>query len=138
MTECDDLIVHREGGASVISLNRPKAINAMTLEMSIRIDAALDRFEHDPDVAAIVLEGAGERGLCAPVTTSAVSTGAQAQEYRPALQVFRSADFRESIRAVVIDKDRNPTSSPPRIDNVTPDLIAPYFADLGVDELKFG
>lgn len=74
----------------------------------------------------------------APVTTSAVSTGAQAQEYRPALQVFRSADFRESIRAVVIDKDRNPTSSPPRIDNVTPDLIAPYFADLGVDELKFG
>jgi enoyl-CoA hydratase len=65
MTECDDLIVHREGGASVIPLNRPKAINAMTLEMSIRIDAALDRFEHDPDVAAIVLEGAGERGLCA-------------------------------------------------------------------------
>jgi enoyl-CoA hydratase len=74
----------------------------------------------------------------APVTTSAVSTGAHAQEYRPALQVFRSADFRESIGAVAIDKDRNPTSSPPRIDNVTPDLIAPYFADLGVDELKFG
>lgn len=65
MTECDDLIVHREGGASVIRLNRPKAINAMTLEISIRIDAALDRFEHDPDVAAIALEGAGERGLCA-------------------------------------------------------------------------
>lgn len=60
------------------------------------------------------------------------------REYRPALQVFRSADFRESIRASVIDKDRNPTWSPPRIDSVTPDLIAPYFADLGVDELKFG
>lgn len=60
-----DLIVRREGAAGVIRLNRPKAINAMTLEMSIDIDAALDRFEADPEVAVIVLEGAGERGLCA-------------------------------------------------------------------------
>lgn len=60
-----DLVVRREGAAGVIRLNRPKAINAMTLEMSIGIDAALDRFETDPEVAVIVLEGAGERGLCA-------------------------------------------------------------------------
>ncbi|KYH00071.1 enoyl-CoA hydratase/isomerase family protein [Bradyrhizobium sp. DOA1] len=60
-----DLIVRREGAAGVIRLNRPKALNAMTLEMSIGIDGALDRFEADPDVAVIVLEGAGERGLCA-------------------------------------------------------------------------
>ncbi|MGY3240130.1 MULTISPECIES: enoyl-CoA hydratase/isomerase family protein [unclassified Bradyrhizobium] len=60
-----DLIVRREGAAGVIRLNRPKAINAMTLEMSEGIDAALDRFETDPDVAVIILEGAGERGLCA-------------------------------------------------------------------------
>lgn len=60
-----DLIVRREGAAGVIRLNRPKAINAMTLEMSIGIDAALDKFEADPEVALIVLEGAGERGLCA-------------------------------------------------------------------------
>ncbi|MCW5703343.1 MAG: enoyl-CoA hydratase/isomerase family protein [Bradyrhizobium sp.] len=60
-----DLIVRREGAAGIIRLNRPKAINAMTLEMSIGIDAALDQFEVDPAVAVIVLEGAGERGLCA-------------------------------------------------------------------------
>ncbi|WP_316202147.1 MULTISPECIES: enoyl-CoA hydratase/isomerase family protein [unclassified Bradyrhizobium] len=60
-----DLIVRREGSAGIIRLNRPKAINAMTLEMSMGIDAALDRFEGDPAVAIVVLEGAGERGLCA-------------------------------------------------------------------------
>jgi enoyl-CoA hydratase len=60
-----DLIVRREGSAGIIRLNRPKAINAMTLEMSEGIDAALDQFEADPAVAVIVLEGAGERGLCA-------------------------------------------------------------------------
>jgi len=60
-----DLIVRREGAVGVIRLNRPKAINAMTLEMSEGIDAALDRFEADPAVAVVLLEGAGERGLCA-------------------------------------------------------------------------
>jgi enoyl-CoA hydratase len=60
-----DLIVRREGSAGIIRLNRPKALNAVTLEMSLGIDAALDRFEQDPAVAVVLLEGAGERGLCA-------------------------------------------------------------------------
>jgi enoyl-CoA hydratase len=60
-----DLIVRREGAVGVIRLNRPKTINAMTLEMSLGIDAALDQFEGDPAVGLVLLEGAGERGLCA-------------------------------------------------------------------------
>jgi enoyl-CoA hydratase/carnithine racemase len=60
-----DLIVRREGAAGIIRLNRPKALNAMTYEMSLGIDAALDRFERDPAISVVVLEGAGERGLCA-------------------------------------------------------------------------
>ena len=60
-----DLIARREGGCGVIRLNRPKAINAVTLEMFRDVDRALDQFEADPAVAVILLEGAGERGLCA-------------------------------------------------------------------------
>src|ERR1700736_5457755 len=60
-----DLIVRGEGAAGVIRLNRPKALNALTLEMIRGIVAALDRFEADPAVSLILLEGAGERGLCA-------------------------------------------------------------------------
>jgi enoyl-CoA hydratase len=60
-----DLIVRREGAAGVIRLNRPKAINALTLEMTRGIVAALDAFEADSGVALVLLEGAGERGLCA-------------------------------------------------------------------------
>jgi enoyl-CoA hydratase len=60
-----DLIARREGAAGIIRLNRPKAINAVTLEMFRDIEKALDQFEADPAVAVIVLEGAGERGLCA-------------------------------------------------------------------------
>src|SRR5581483_11483410 len=59
------------------------------------------------------------------------------REYRAALEVFRSDDFREGIRAAVIDKDRNPRWSPPRVEDVTPEILAPYFANIGADELVF-
>jgi enoyl-CoA hydratase len=59
------------------------------------------------------------------------------REYRAALEVFASDDFREGVRAAVIDKDRNPRWSPPRIEDVTPEIIAPYFAEIGADELVF-
>jgi enoyl-CoA hydratase len=60
-----DVIVRREGAAGVVRLNRPKAINALTLEMTRDIVAGLDGFETDPGVSLVLLEGAGERGLCA-------------------------------------------------------------------------
>jgi enoyl-CoA hydratase len=59
------------------------------------------------------------------------------REYRAALEVFRSDDFREGVRAAVIDKDRNPKWSPARIEDVTAAMIAPYFAEIGADELVF-
>jgi len=59
------------------------------------------------------------------------------REYRAALQVFASDDFREGVRAAVIDKDRNPRWSPPRIEDVTAEMVAPYFAEIGAEELVF-
>ena len=60
-----DLIACREGAAGILRLNRPKAINALTLEMTREIVTALDEFEADPGISLVLLEGAGERGLCA-------------------------------------------------------------------------
>ncbi len=60
-----DMIVAREGSAGVLRLNRPKALNALTLDMVRIIVRALDDFESDPAIAIVLLEGAGERGLCA-------------------------------------------------------------------------
>ena len=59
------------------------------------------------------------------------------REYRAALEVFASDDFREGVRAAVIDKDRNPRWSPPAIEEVKPEMVAPYFAEIGADELVF-
>jgi enoyl-CoA hydratase len=59
------------------------------------------------------------------------------REYRAALQVFASDDFREGVRAAVIDKDRHPRWLPAAIEEVTPEMVAPYFAEIGADELVF-
>lgn len=61
----EEIITETEGSVGVIRLNRPKALNAITLDMVRFMSAALDRFEADPAVSVILLEGAGERGLCA-------------------------------------------------------------------------
>ncbi|MFF4421767.1 enoyl-CoA hydratase/isomerase family protein [Streptomyces sp. NPDC001549] len=61
----DHVLLRTEGHTAYITLNRPGALNALTHSMVLRIDEALAEWQHDPDVAAVVIEGAGERGLCA-------------------------------------------------------------------------
>ncbi|MES9592438.1 enoyl-CoA hydratase/isomerase family protein [Streptomyces sp. NPDC094045] len=60
-----DVLFRTSGHAAHIVLNRPKALNALTHEMVLRIDAALTEWEHDPAVEIVVITGEGDRGLCA-------------------------------------------------------------------------
>ncbi|AOB31434.1 enoyl-CoA hydratase [Bordetella sp. H567] len=50
---------------AVITLNRPEKLNAWNTEMRDEIIAALRAFDADPDVAAIIMTGAGDRAFCA-------------------------------------------------------------------------
>ena len=60
-----DLIVRREGAAGIIRLNRPRAINALTLEMTRGIVTALDDFEVDQKVSLILRGGVLDGGFFA-------------------------------------------------------------------------
>ncbi|WP_156392159.1 MULTISPECIES: enoyl-CoA hydratase/isomerase family protein [unclassified Nocardioides] len=59
------VLLHRDGHAAHVVLNRPRAINALTHEMVGIITAALEEWATDDTVRTVVLTGAGERGLCA-------------------------------------------------------------------------
>ena len=48
-----------------ITLNRPAALNALSLGMIIELREALHRFAHDPAVHAVLIRGAGEKSFCA-------------------------------------------------------------------------
>ncbi|HTO65735.1 MAG TPA: enoyl-CoA hydratase/isomerase family protein, partial [Bradyrhizobium sp.] len=106
------------------------------------IFAALQR--DGSELAQATLKTLGEkspRGMVVTLKLLRLARGARSleeclvREYRAALEVFRSDDFREGVRAAVIDKDRSPKWSPPNIEDVTEAMIAPYFAEIGADEL---
>jgi enoyl-CoA hydratase len=65
MAESQDVLVETDAAVGCIRLNRPKAINSLTLEMVHEIAAALRRFSDDPAIGLVLLTGEGERGLCA-------------------------------------------------------------------------
>lgn len=64
MTE-PEVLLRTEGHLGRITLNRPRAINALTHDMTRCIDEALRRWEVDDSIATVLIDGAGERGLCA-------------------------------------------------------------------------
>ncbi len=57
--------LRRDGGLGHITLQRPRAINALTPDMVAAIDAALADWSDDPALVGVLIDGAGERGLCA-------------------------------------------------------------------------
>lgn len=61
----DEVLIDRIGSAAVIRLNRPKALNSLSLAMVRAMKAALERFAGDPEISCVILTGEGERGLCA-------------------------------------------------------------------------
>jgi enoyl-CoA hydratase len=64
MTE-PDILIQKRDGLGLITLNRPKAINALNREMALGMLRALREWADDDEVRTVVVIGAGERGLCA-------------------------------------------------------------------------
>ena len=61
---------------------------------------------------------------------------AMKMEYRIVSHIVSyQSDFYEGVRAVLIDKDQNPTWNPATVDDVTDAMVAAHFEDLGDKEL---
>lgn len=60
-----EILIEKRGRAGLVTLNRPKALNALTFGMVRELARALDAWEHDPQIACVVVTGAGEKAFCA-------------------------------------------------------------------------
>ena len=89
-------LIERTGALGRIRLNRPKALNSLTLAMVRDIEKALDAFEADPEVAAVLITGEGERGLCAGGDIRMIYDGGKAGSDKPA--VFWREEYRLNAR----------------------------------------
>jgi enoyl-CoA hydratase len=60
----DELIVRRDGAAGFLSLNRPKAIHALTIGMVRAMAKALLAWREDPEVKVVIIDHSEGRGFC--------------------------------------------------------------------------
>ncbi len=60
-----DLHIRTTGHAGHITLTRPQALNALTYQMCLDIEAALDNWRHDETIALVILDAEGEKAFCA-------------------------------------------------------------------------
>lgn len=98
MTLGDDILFERHGALAMVTLNRPKALNALTLEMCRAFDSRLQEWETDAEVAAVLVKGTGDRAFCAGGDVRAIWESARdgtslraeffAAEYRLNRRVF--------------------------------------------------
>jgi enoyl-CoA hydratase len=60
-----DLVIERRGRTGLVTLDRPEAMNALTLDMTRDLDRALAAWAHDPAVERVVIRAADGRAFCA-------------------------------------------------------------------------
>lgn len=90
------VLARREGAITRITLNRPRALNALTRQMAVEVGAALAA-AHEDGTAAVLLDGAGDRGFCGGGDIKAMLAGGSAgardflrDEYRTDYAILRS------------------------------------------------
>ena len=87
------LDVIREGNLGIIALNRPEAINALSLEMIDGITRALEQWADDDEIRLVLFEGRGPRGFCSGGDVRAVRKSVLDGEAEVA-DAFFAAEYR--------------------------------------------
>lgn len=65
MMAYENILFEQADGVAVITLNRPKVLNALSMPLTLELDAAISRCEADDDIKAVILTGAGEKAFSA-------------------------------------------------------------------------
>jgi enoyl-CoA hydratase len=100
MTETDEILLGRKGGLATLTINRPQALNALTLDNYRRFDPALRDWEADPSVHAVIVRGAGDRAFCAGGDVRAVYEAGRGISGDPDLPAVFFREEYELIRRI--------------------------------------
>ncbi|WP_127107425.1 enoyl-CoA hydratase/isomerase family protein [Pararhodobacter zhoushanensis] len=84
-----EVIVRKEGRAGRLTLNRPKALNALTHGICLQTTQALLDWADDPEVSVIILDGAGERAFCSGGDIAQVTAAGKRGDYAAGRDFWR-------------------------------------------------
>jgi enoyl-CoA hydratase len=90
-----DVLVRECGTLRRLTLNRPQALNALTLDMAATMTAWLRNWASDDVAGAVLIDGAGERGLCAGGDLCALYDAAKNNDPLP--QQFWATEYRLDV-----------------------------------------
>ncbi|PWG65747.1 enoyl-CoA hydratase/isomerase family protein [Sediminicurvatus halobius] len=90
--ETDELLIRREGHLAWITFNRPAARNAMTWAMYDRLEEVCAEIEADPEVAVVILRGAGGEAFVA---------GTDIGQFRDFREPADATDYEARIERIV-------------------------------------
>ncbi len=80
------MLIRRSPGMLHLALNRPEAINSLTLDMVRLMAHELEAAREDTGVNLVLLSGRGEKGFCAGGDIKIMARAAEENDIRPAMQ----------------------------------------------------
>lgn len=95
----DEVTFEQRGPLGLVTMTRPKALNALTLGMIRLMQPALEAWAADDSIQAVAIQGEGERAFCAGGDVRAVWEAGKDGQHVPAKAGLLTADFfREEYR----------------------------------------
>ncbi len=94
----EEVIAERRGRLGLITLNRPKALNALNLAMVAHLDSILAEWVRDNSVDAVAIRGTGERAFCAGGDVRALLVPTTAADRRAAADRFFRTEYALNYR----------------------------------------
>lgn len=92
------------GRLGIITLDRPKALNALNLAMVQRLEAVLEAWASDPAVDAVLIRSSSERAFCAGGDVRSIGILPTPEERAAAGAAFFRAEYRVNHRIATFPK----------------------------------
>ena len=98
----EPILYNKKGHVGYITLNRPEANNAITLDMAVALQAATRTVNQDPDIRVVVIAGAGDEAFSSGEDWAQLSASASLDSMKDLALRYSVAETVSAIECPVI------------------------------------